>query len=88
MLFLSVPGPEGRLLGQSSTLKTSPSAGSPEFSAFRCVARLPIVGQFFPKKRQFWQLFATDQLIETLKTKLKTSEQNEMKVKIHTFFIK
>ena len=50
----------------------------------RCVAGLPRTGGIFPEKRQFWQLLASVQLIES---KLLSSEQNEMKVKIYTFFI-
>ena len=53
---------------------TGPSAGRLEFSASRYVASLPIVGRIFPKKRQFWQVLASDQLIETIFL-------NEMKVK-------
>ena len=40
-------------------------AGFTEFSASRCVAGMPRTGQIFPKKRQFWQLLASDQLVES-----------------------
>ena len=64
--------------------ETSPSPGRPEFSASRCVARLPIVDQIFTKKRQFWQLFASGQLIET---KLLSSEQVTRRNKSENLYI-
>ena len=70
---------------QKSVEKTGRSAEWTFLKASRCVAGLPQTGRIFPKKRQFWQLLASDQLI---KTKLLNKKQNEMKVKIYTFFIK